>query len=202
MIKTIIFDFGDVFINLDKPAIHREFLKLSAFETTPQLQNIYDTYEIGGISTQEFIKNLQNIFTKANERQLVNAWNSILLDFPKHRLNFIKNLASQKNYELILLSNTNELHINWIKDHISFYEDFKSCFDAFYLSHEIHLRKPNADIFEFVLEKNQLSPTETIFIDDTKNNTDTASKLGIHTWNNNPETEDITNLFIVKSNLF
>ena len=100
------------------------------------------------------------------------------------------------------MSNTNESHINWIKEHISFYQDFKSCFDAFYLSHEIHLRKPNEDIFKFVLEKHQLHPSETLFIDDTIANTKTAKQLGIHVWNNNPRTEDIVNLFTIKPDLF
>ncbi len=202
MIKTIIFDFGDVFINLDKSATLREFSKFGTFELTPRIQEIYDLYEVGQLTTTEFITNIQKRLQVATETQIINAWNAILLDFPKHRLDFIRNLALKRDYMLILLSNTNELHIDWIKKNISFYNTFESCFDAFYLSHEIHLRKPNADIFEFVLNQHQLKAEETIFIDDTIKNTDAASQLGIHIWNNNPVTEDITNLFIIKSDLF
>ncbi len=202
MIKTIIFDFGDVFINLDKSAMLREFSKFGDFRLTSKLQDIHNLYETGQLSTLEFIKNHQAILPKATEKQLIDGWNAILLDFPKRRLDFIQDLASKQKYKLILLSNTNKLHIDWIKKNIPFYSVFKSCFDSFYLSHEIHLRKPNIDIFEFVLKQHQIQPDETFFIDDTKKNTDTASKLGIHTWNNNPETEDITNLFTLKSNLF
>ncbi len=197
MIKTIIFDFGDVFINLDKSATLREFSKFGDFRLTSELQEIHNLYEIGQLSTQEFIKNHQAILPEATEKQLTDGWNAILLDFPKHRLGFIQDLASKQKYKLILLSNTNELHIDWIKKNIPFYSVFKSCFDSFYLSHEIHLRKPNVDIFEFVLKQHQIQPGETFFIDDTKENTDIASKLGIHTWNNNPKTEDITNLFTI-----
>ena len=82
------------------------------------------------------------------------------------------------------------------------YERFQKCFDAFYLSQEIHFRKPNTDIFDFVLNTHQLNPKECLFIDDTKENTDTAKKLGIQTWNINPETEDIIHLFSIQKELF
>jgi len=100
------------------------------------------------------------------------------------------------------LSNTNKLHIDWIKDKVEFYDDFKNQFHVFYLSHEINLRKPNANIYEFVLLENNLKPEECLFIDDTKENTDSASKLGIHTWNINPTTEDVVNLFTINNHLF
>jgi putative hydrolase of the HAD superfamily len=62
----------------------------------------------------------------------------------------------------------------------------------------MHLRKPNADISEFVLSQNDLKPEETFFIDDTKENTDTAENLGIKVWNINPETEDVVDLLAKK----
>ncbi|WP_062060531.1 HAD family hydrolase [Aquimarina longa] len=202
MIKTIIFDFGDVFINLDKPATEREFLKLGKIPSVSIIHEINKRYEVGEISTPEFITIFKKMLPKASEKQIIDAWNAILIDFPKHRLKFIKNLALEKRYKLLLLSNTNELHINWMKKHLPFFNEFRSCFDSFYLSHEINLRKPGMSIFEFVLEQHQLTPNETLFIDDTKENTDTAHSLGIHTWNNNPKTDDIMNLFTVKSDLF
>ncbi len=202
MIKTIIFDFGDVFINLDKSATIREFSKLGEIKFTLDIQEINNLYEVGKISTSAFTKKYQELLPGTSAKEIIKAWNSILLDFPKHRLEFLQKLASEQEYKLILLSNTNELHINWIKENISFFKTFKSCFDAFYLSHEIHLRKPKADIFEYVLQQHKIRPTETLFIDDTKENTVAASKLGIHTWNNNPKTEDITNLFTIKPDLF
>lgn len=202
MIKTIIFDFGDVFINLDKSATEKAFFKLKNVSLAPEMQKIAQYYETGAISTTEFIKNFKAVIPEASEKQIIDAWNAILLDFPEHRLEFLKNLASEKQYKLILLSNTNELHINWIKKHISFYMVFKSYFDAFYLSHEINLRKPEIDIFKFVIKQHRLNPEETLFIDDTKENTDAAATLGIHTWNNNPKAEDIINLFTIKSDLF
>ena len=100
------------------------------------------------------------------------------------------------------MSNTNELHINWIKENVSFYKDFKNCFDVFYLSQEINLRKPNNDIFEFVLKENTLKANECLFIDDNKDNIETANNLNFKTWHINPEAEDVITLFETKSNLF
>ncbi|WP_299315327.1 HAD family phosphatase [uncultured Aquimarina sp.] len=202
MIKTIIFDFGDVFINLDKLATEKELSKLGLTSITKELEFINESYETGNITTAEFINYYRKLLPNTSEKQLIDVWNAILKDFPKHRLEFIQKLAIEKKYQLILLSNTNELHIDWIKENISFYYDFKSCFDAFYLSHEINLRKPNQDIFKFVLDNHRITPSETIFIDDTFANTNAAKQLGINVWNNNPKIEDITKLFSIKSNLF
>jgi len=202
MIKTIIFDFGDVFINLDKLATKREFNKLGLPSFTKESEEFNESYETGNMTTLEFIEYYKRLLPNASDKQIKDAWNAILKDFPAHRLDFIQNLANKKNYTLILLSNTNELHINWIKENIVFYDTFKSCFDTFYLSHEIHLRKPNASIFQFVLDNHQLNPSETLFIDDTSANTSTAEKLGINVWNNNPKSEDVIDVFTIKSDLF
>ncbi len=94
------------------------------------------------------------------------------------------------------------MHIDYIKENVSFYEDFKNCFDVFYLSQEMHLRKPNSNIFEYVLNENNLVANECLFIDDTKDNTDTAEKLGFKTWNIDETKEDVINLFEIKKDLF
>ena len=131
---------------------------------------------------------------------MIKAWNAILLDFPLHRLHFLQELNAKQKYRLFLLSNTNELHITWIKNNwgIALYNEFKAHFEGFYLSHEINLRKPNKNCYDFILCENNLIPEETIFIDDTKENTDTATELGIKTWNIDPLKEDVVELFSKK----
>ena len=202
MIKTIIFDFGDVFLNLDKPAILRELESRNVRDFTEKLLEINQEYEKGLISSQEFIQSFRNDYAHLTEMDVTSCWNAILLDFPEHRLEFLKELAAENKYKLLLLSNTNELHIDWVQQNIPFFEEFKNCFDAVYLSQQINLRKPDASIFQFVLEKHQLVPEEVLFIDDTKENTEAAEKLGIHVWNIDPATEDVVDLFHVKSELF
>lgn len=199
MIKNIVFDFGDIFINLDKEATFKELTKLGVDQITDAMLAIAHQYEKGEISTDCFIDFFyENL--KINKPDLVRAWNAILLGFPKHRLQFLKELVSSKRYRLFLLSNTNELHIKWIQDDwgIELYSEFKKCFEQFYLSHEIHFRKPNTDIYEFVLKENTLKAEETFFIDDTLENTLAAEELGIKTWNLIPGKEDVVNLLTRK----
>ncbi len=202
-IKTLIFDFGDVFINLDKIGAMQNALdlfQLKTFENDMIAANIQ--FEIGKISTSQFIDFYKSKFPNLSEMDITNAWNYIIKDFPENRLEFIQNLAHNSDYKLILLSNTNDMHIDFVKQNVSFFEDFKNCFDLFYLSQEIQLRKPNTDIFEFVLNENNLISSECLFIDDTKDNTVTAEKLGFNTWNIDETKEDVVNLFHTKKELF
>lgn len=203
MIKAIIFDFGDVFINLDIEGFTQNAFKqfkIDEFSEEMIAFNIF--YEQGLISTEEFLEFYVENFQKLSQEDLIDIWNFMLKDFPKHRLDFLKELKKSEKYKLILLSNTNELHIDWIKNKVSFFEEFKNCFDAFYLSHDIHLRKPNRDIFEYVLSENNLTAKDCFFVDDNKDNIKTANSFGIHTWHINPKTEDITSLFKVNRHLF
>ncbi len=202
MINTLIFDFGNVFINLND-AYSPEYIK--HFESPKHFDNIIKTnlaYEKGEISTSTFLNNYQSYFPELSKENIIEKWNSILADFPKYRLDFLKDLKENASYKLILLSNTNELHINWIKNNISHYEEFKNCFDKFYLSHEINLRKPDDYIFKFVLNKNNAKPEECLFIDDNKDNITSAKNMNIHTWHINPKKDDVINLFNTKSALF
>jgi putative hydrolase of the HAD superfamily len=196
MIKNIVFDFGDVFINLDKQATLKELKKLGVSEFTEEMYAICFDYEMGLITTDAFVTAFINMYPETSKEAFITAWNAILLDFPLHRLTFLKELAATKKYRLFLLSNTNELHISWIQKDwgMKLYSEFVSYFEKFYLSHEINLRKPNTNIYEFVLNENNLLAEETLFIDDTKENTEAAKAVGKSVWNIDPVTEDIVNL--------
>lgn len=204
MIKTIIFDFGDIFINLDKPAIEREIKALGVPEITLDMLHQASEYEKGLISSQEFADYFTSKFPNIKAEDFIKAWNAIILDFPEYRLKYIEQLAKDSKYKLILLSNTNAFHIEQVIENMTLerYNRFKACFDPFYLSHEIHLSKPSANIYEFVLNENNLKAEECIFIDDTKENTDAAAALGIHVWNLIPGEDDIINLFEEHKHLF
>jgi HAD superfamily hydrolase (TIGR01509 family) len=196
MIKNIIFDFGDIFINLDKQATYKAMAALGVTKISNEMINVYHQYEKGLMTTENFIDFFYNKFGTP-KADLINAWNAILLDFPKNRLEFLKEISASKKYRLFLLSNTNDLHIKWILNSLGekFYTEFKNCFEQFYLSHEINFRKPDSEIYKFVLNENNLVATETLFVDDLKENTEGARKLGIHVWNLIPEKEEVTALF-------
>jgi putative hydrolase of the HAD superfamily len=196
MIKNIIFDFGDIFINLDKEGTYKAMAALGVSKITDEMIEVYQNYEKGLMTTDAFLNFFHDKFRIPKEK-LIDAWNAVLLDFPRERLGFLKKLADSKKYRLFLLSNTNDLHIKWVQNSLGneFYNDFKSCFEQFYLSHEINFRKPDVEIYQFVLNENTLIAEETLFIDDLKENTDSANTLSIKTWNLMPEEEDVTELF-------
>ena len=102
---------------------------------------------------------------------------------PLYRLEFLQMLS--KKYRLFLLSNTDSIHIATFenKSGISFYRDFYQCFEKVYFSFEIGIRKPNPEAYQYIINKHELSPKRTLFVDDKKENTDAAAAIGLHVWN-------------------
>lgn len=195
MIDTIIFDFGDIFINLDKQATISRLQKLGLKEWNAELDQLNLLFETGDILREDFLSGFQKQLPNATTEQILEAWNAILADFPLYRLEFLQ-LLSQK-YRLFLLSNTDSIHIETFenKSGISFYSDFYQCFEKVYFSFEIGMRKPNAEVFQYLINKHELSPKRTLFVDDKKENTDSAATLGFHVWNLQVGQEDVIDLF-------
>lgn len=195
MIDTIIFDFGDVFINLDKNASLEALQKLGLSSWNEELEALNQQLERGKISEVQFMIGLKKLVPNATIDELRLAWNSILVDFPLHRLEFLELL--KPNYRLFLLSNTDEIHIAKFehKVGITFAREFYQCFEKVYFSFEIGMRKPDPEAFKYIINKHDLSTKRCLFIDDKKENTDIAASLGMQVWNIIPGQEDVTELF-------
>lgn len=195
MINAIIFDFGDIFINLDKQATIDGLQKLGLSKWNADLDQLNQQFEMGLISQEEFLLGFQKEIPNASIEEILTAWNAILLDFPLYRLEFLQMLS--KKYRLFLLSNTDSIHIETFEQRTgaSFYSDFYQCFEKVYFSFEIGMRKPNPEIYNYVLNKHDLSAKRTLFIDDKKENTDAAQSIGIHVWNLQVGQEDVVHLF-------
>ena len=204
MIKNLLFDFGDVFINLDKNAPEQALSKMGIRTIDEAMVDWHNTYEKGLMSTEELISKYLNKFPSLTEISFKNAWNSIILDFPQQRLDWIMKLKDAGDYRLFLLSNTNDLHIEQVIKNMEAmrYSQFHNCFDRFYLPQQINLRKPDLEIYDYVLSQDNLDPKETLFIDDTILNTAAAASMNIHTWHLEPGFEDVTQLFEIKKELF
>ena len=195
MITTIIFDFGDIFINLEKEAQVEAFKKIGLPSPNEDLIAQNDLFEKGKISAQDFLESFQKYLPNASLKEIKEAWNTIIGDFPLYRLEFLQ-LLSYK-YKLFLLTNTDEIHINRFehKVGISFFSDFYQCFEKVYYSYEMGLRKPDSAIYSYILNKHDLNPRKTLFVDDKKVNTDAAEKLGMQVWNLQVGQEDVVDLF-------
>ncbi len=195
MISTIIFDFGDIFINLEKEAQVEAFKKLGLNGPNQELIDANDQFEKGQLTEIQFLETFTKFIPDASLEQIREAWNTIIGEFPLYRLEFLQ-LLSHK-YKLILLTNTDEIHISRFEHNvgISFFSDFYQCFEKVYYSYEMGMRKPDPAIFSYILNKHDLSPKRTLFVDDKKVNTDAAASLGIHVWNLQVGEEDVVDLF-------
>jgi putative hydrolase of the HAD superfamily len=195
MIDTIIFDFGDVFINLDKEGTINGLKKLGLSEWNSELNELNLQFEKGQISEENFLQGLQKQVPNASPEDILIAWKAVLLDFPLYRLEFLQKLSEK--YRLFLLSNTDSIHIDSFEQEngVSFYSDFYQCFEKVYFSFEMGMRKPDPEIFNYVLTTHNLSAKHTLFVDDKKENTDAALSLGIQVWNLQVGEEDVVDLF-------
>jgi glucose-1-phosphatase len=187
-IKHIIFDLGGVLLNIDYNLTEQAFIA-AGIQNFPQLysqlqqSSLFDRFEMGQITKEEFISALQGVATTpVTEAQILHAWNAMLLDFPVRRLQLLQQLRLY--YDLFLLSNTNELHEDGFNDIIMRSHGIPNIgvfFDKVYLSHRVGLRKPMKEIFQRVLDENGLKPEETLFIDDSPQHIATAMAMGIQT---------------------
>jgi putative hydrolase of the HAD superfamily len=143
---------------------------------------LFNRLEKGLINPVEFRNELRkHIDKEVSDECFDKAWNAMLLDFPKERINLIEKLSEK--YNVYLLSNTNEIHYNqYIKDFKNQYGfEFSSLFKKAYFSHHVGMRKPDENIFRYAIENSNLKPEETLFIDDLKVNIESAKKTGLKT---------------------
>ena len=104
----------------------------------------------------------------------------MLLEVPDKRLDVL--VTMKQNYNTFLLSNTCEPHIAAFERELYLEQgvkNFNDYFDEVYYSCRLGMRKPNKEIFEFVLKQNDLKPEETVFIDDSIQHVKAAGECGI-----------------------
>jgi len=201
-IEAIIFDLGGVIINIDYMLTIEAFemLGVKDFKSQYSKQNqslLFDKLETGKISEQEFIQTIKKDLNllHCSDSDILDAWNALLLGFPVKRLHLLNEL--KQKFKMFLLSNTNEIHIDsflQILKNQTEYTSLDPFFDEVYFSSEIGLRKPNYDVFEYVLNQNNLSVSKTLFIDDSMQHIKAAKDLGINV-HHLKEEEDILTLF-------
>lgn len=196
-IRTILFDFGNVLIDIDIPGTKQRmeaFLRtdIAQKEGLRRITPLVHAYETGMMGTDTFVSNLlQMARPDITSADIVTVWNSMLIGIPPHRLTMLEKL--KENYQVLLLSNTNTLHINWIHAYMNdtYGENqFETrYFHHVYFSHEIGYRKPQESAFLYVVEDAGITPSGTLFIDDMAENIHTAASLGFQTYHISPEEE-------------
>ena len=195
MINTIIFDFGDVFLDLHKERAIENFNRLGLTGPNEELQELNRKFEVGAVTEEQFLEGFLKFMPNASIDEIRDAWNSVIGEIPDHRLEFLQMLCGK--YRLFLLTNTDSIHIAHFENTAgySISRDFYKCFEKVYYSYELGMRKPDPKVFEYLIRKHELSPKRTLFIDDRADNTEAAASLGMNVWTLKPWIEDVVELF-------
>ncbi len=185
-IKNIIFDLGGVLLNIDYNKTISAFKELGIenFEemfSQFHVDKLFEKLETGRISENDFYETVKKrIPGPVSNDQVETAWNAMILDFRKESLAYLEKLSG--NYALFLLSNTNSIHLKHFQQ-VFTRETGQPSLDKYFTtcwySNIIGLRKPNKEVYEYVLKDKNLNAAETFFVDDTIDNIRAAMELGI-----------------------
>lgn len=188
-IQNVVFDLGNVIVNLDFDATIRAFARLGLRHDVLNRQQVYTDrifyeFEVGAISKTDFFEGVRRLLnnSQATNQEIAKAWSAMIRDVPPERVKTLQKLA--RNYKLFLFSNTNQIHIE--EFHAAFKAqhgiDFPSFFVKDYYSHEIHERKPDISSYQKVIELAGINPEESLFVDDLEKNIVGAGKAGLQTF--------------------
>jgi len=114
-IKNIIFDLGNVLLDIDyNKTIHAfeqlGFQNFKASYSPEKMGPVFEDIETGKISEEELYAVIQSVSkTPVSSHQIRDAWNALLLDFRVESLEYLKKLPAK--YTIYLLSNTNSIHL-------------------------------------------------------------------------------------------
>ncbi len=185
-IDAVILDLGGVILNIDYLLTRKAFEELGikdfdSMYSQAEADKLFQKLEKGTITSPMFFDDLRTcVGLNIADDEITTAWNAMLLDFRETTLGYLENLS--KKYRLFLLSNTNSIHLEEFQ---KIYrkkvraQDFESYFETAYYSFAIGMRKPDLEIYQFVLRENELDPEKTIFIDDSKQNVGAAVAAGM-----------------------
>lgn len=187
-IRNILFDLGNVLIDIDIPRTLDAFARLGiggleASAIHPHQSGFFQEYELGNLSEIQFLQAIRENFPceKATDEAIRQAWCALLRDVDPARFALLERL--RKKYRLFVLSNTNTLHIARVRELVEQMPGgraFESYFERCFYSQELHLRKPDPEIYRRVIAEAGIIPQETLFIDDNACNLPPAAALSLH----------------------
>lgn len=188
--KNIIFDLGNVIIDIDFSLTFQAFAKLSNGYSAEEIaeimtdQKLWLDYEKGLFTDKQFRTLLRsNLLLNAADIDIDQAFCALLLPIDPKRIELIKKLA--QNYRLFILSNTNQIHFIKVQKMIveatgtNIIEE--ELIECAFLSYEMGMAKPDKAIYQQLMDEAMILPKETLFLDDMLPNVKTAEKLGIKT---------------------
>jgi 2-haloacid dehalogenase len=178
-IDTIIFDLGNVLIKWSPANLYRKIFKDEA-EVDHFLNNVatmtWHTEQDGGRSPQEGTEALvkEHPEWEHHIRSFYARWKEMFAGPIEGSVQILRELK-ERGYKLYALSNWNaELFYETLDDF-----PFLNWFDGKVISGEVKMKKPDEDIFRLLLQKFSVHPQTALFVDDNRDNVETARRLGI-----------------------
>jgi putative hydrolase of the HAD superfamily len=185
-IKNIVFDFGGVLMDLDFENCLDGF-RTAGFKDVDQYTSVYQgesffkDFETGMISADQFRQKIKSRIDQPLTDEEVDAlWLRMLKYIPAEKIDLL--LELRQHYMVYLLSNTNEIHWQYVSTLKYGRRRFRirDFFEQMFLSFEMKMAKPDTRIFERMMHEANILPEETLFIDDSAANCHAAASLGIH----------------------
>lgn len=188
-IKKIAFDFGGVIIRQNQQQAVERFKQIGLLDAEERLgaytqQGIFGELEEGKITAEDFRWQLSLLIGRAvTIEDCSYAWRGYCDGLPQRNLDALQRLR-REGYGLSILSNTNPFMMGWAlsQDFDGNGHSLADYVDALYLSYQMKVMKPSAEIFHRVLEAESVRPEELLFIDDSSHNISAAQELGITTF--------------------
>ncbi len=180
MIKTVLFDLGNVILPFDLSRLAgrlKMYSKLSVDEIIANLWNdeIANTFETGMMAPQEYFAHATRVcgFEGLSYEHFVPIFNDIFVEDQE-----VKDLIGRlgKKYRMGLISNINPIHVPYVIQTC----DTLKAFERLWFSNIERVRKPDPAIYRLALDHFDVAPSEALFIDDMPVNIDSARKIGIN----------------------
>ncbi len=179
-IKCLLFDLGNVIFKCSFDNAYDYWSKITNEDLAVIKNKInfglkHELFEKGKITSEEFYDYInEQLNNKLSYFEFTKGWNSIYEDIIPGIEILLKKLKI--NFKIIGLTSTNEIHFTvWNNK----YKNVLNIFDKIYSSHLIGMRKPEKEIFEYILKENNIKKDEVVFFDDTKENIKKAELIGI-----------------------
>ena len=187
-IKNIAFDFGGVVIALSYEQAVSRFEEIGLKNARQHLdafcqRGIFGDLERGTITAEEFRMELGKLIGREiTYEECLYAWQGYVKTIPQKNLQMLLKLR-ESGYKVCLLSNTNPYMMQWAlsKEFDGNGHSISYYFDHLYLSYQCKQMKPSPEIFQIMLNGQQVCAEETLFIDDGKKNVEAAAAIGMHT---------------------
>lgn len=187
-IKNIVFDLGGVIIDLNRECAIKRFKEMGVRDIEAYLdpyeqKGLFLALENGTVTLEEFRVQLSELIGKTLTTEEVSyGWMGFIEAVPQYKLDYI--LELRKQYRVYILSNTNPVVFGWAKT--SAFSDgglpITAYCDKFYASFEMKITKPDARIFDLMIQDSGMLPAETLFVDDGKLNVEMGKTKGFVTY--------------------